>query len=213
MQLLKELPDKIPILDQASAQVGHLKRLVSLNDISDELVTCMVDWRNKFGSFFITQFNATQARTEKWLKEVIIPDKTRAMYLIEDNAGNWFGHVGVKHLNTNCPELDNMIRGRSGMNPQAMLLAEVALLSAIFENASVNAVCLEVFSRNLIALSLHQSIGFEICNSRLVVGRVYNNEVHYTSAPQNGESEGLKMLSMRVTRIGFQSTLSSMYKC
>lgn len=206
-----DLPQEIPILAASGLPVALLSRLTSPHAISKTIVACMTQWRNTFGSCFLTQFKATEERTEKWLRNLVLPDETRALYLIIDEANEVFGHVGVKNLQANCPEIDNLIRGRRGSDPELMRLAEAALLNAIFKNSRIDSVCLHVFSRNFIAISLHKSLGFEISDKQPLFKKVLGDEFCYVINPDEGEPATFHYLKMRVDRIRFRAAAHDLY--
>lgn len=209
--LRDDLDQEIPILAASGLTVARLSRLTSPHAISEKIVACITQWRNTFGSFFLTQFKATEERTEKWLRNVILPDETRALYLIMDETKEVFGHVGVKHLKSNCPEIDNLVRGRMGSNPELIRLAEAALLNAIFKNGCIDSVCLHVFSRNFIAISLHKSLGFEISDQKPLFKKVLGDETCYVINPNAGERATFDYLKMKVDRTRFRAAAYDLY--
>ena len=210
VQNVVHLENEIPIFNSSKTIVGSLRRVSSADDVNSELVECMTKWRNQFRSFFLTQFDATEERTEKWLKNTLVPDKTRGMYLIRNTADVLLGHLGVRRLDTACPELDNMIRGRGGGDPQIMRFAEIALITSIFQCPRAEAVSLQVFSRNWIPISLHQSLGFQITEKKELFKQTLGDEVHYTAESDAGAKAGFDYLTMTVKRAEFAQAIGTL---
>jgi len=206
------LENEIPILNSSGIKVGSLRLIVVADDISSEIVECMTKWRNQGGVFFLTQFHATKERTEKWLTETLLPDRTRGMYLIQDCAGALIGHLGVRRLDTSCPELDNMLRGRSSGDPQIMRFAEIALISSIFKCPRATAINLKVLSRNWIAITLHHSLGFQITGRDELFTQIVRDEVHYVTTPNAGEKANFEYLTMTVTPTEFKRSIDALQK-
>lgn len=194
----------IPITNRDNQIVGNLRLITASEAALPDVVACMTDWRNANRQFFLTQFTATPARTARWLSGVILSDKTRSMYLVEDAEGRAIGQVGVKCLGTECPELDNMIRGRPGGDPQLMFFAELAVLRFLFANRSVRSVCLWVFSRNWIPIGIHQSIGFRPERLEPLFRVEHGDEVQLISGGPDGKPEKFDYLRMEIDRLTFE---------
>jgi hypothetical protein len=154
--------EALPIGNSVGEHIGWLS-MIGDHDVDDhELVSELTAWRNANRGHFLTQFEATEERTSAWLREVVIPDPSRAFYVISNAENVRIGHLGVRGLESRCPELDNMIRGRSGGDPKLMYWAEIALIARVFEITAADSICLHVFSNNWIPISVHRSIGFQL---------------------------------------------------
>ena len=204
----KIVPAIIPITSKTGEVLGALRPVTKSEASDPALLELMTDWRNANKGFFLTQFHATPERTSRWLDEVIVSDATRAMYLVEDATGRAVGHVGAKSLGSACPELDNMIRGRPGGDPQLMFLAEVAVLGRLFADRSVRAVCLWVFSRNWIPIGIHQSIGFRQGRREKLFRIERGSEVHLVPGGPEGEPQKFDYLQMEIDRIAFEEYMA-----
>src|SRR5687768_11930806 len=64
----------------------------SVNPTDVRLLTA---WRNKFVTSFLTEFNATSEQTTGWLTNVVGPDDTRILFMIDDLTGRTFGYMGL----------------------------------------------------------------------------------------------------------------------
>jgi hypothetical protein len=193
------------IRDAAGTVLGRLRRASERDADDAALLTDLTAWRNTHRRFFLTQFRATVPRTEGWLRRAVLSNPTRALFLIEDDHGTTIGHLGVQELGTDAPELDNMIRGRAGGDPQLMFWAEVAVIEWTFQDPRVKSACLHVFSNNWIPIGIHRSIGFvpgEVRKlSRLKVGE----EEHLVPNSTEGEPEKFGYLRMTLSREAFDS--------
>ena len=47
-------------------------------------VRVLTEWRNRFVKSFLTEFAATEARTAAWLTDVVGPDPTRILFMLDD---------------------------------------------------------------------------------------------------------------------------------
>jgi RimJ/RimL family protein N-acetyltransferase len=73
----------------------------------------ITEWRNRYPVAFLTEFWAETQRTEEWLRDVVGPDQTRLLFMLEDASGRPFGHLGLAHidLENHRAELDSVVRG------------------------------------------------------------------------------------------------------
>ncbi len=132
------------------------RTLVNDQQVVDRLTV----WRQRFMEFFMTQFPATPQRTGRWLREVVLGDDTRLLFMIRDDTGQWVGSIGVCHLSSHTAEMDNVIRGVKGGHPRLMFHAELALMRWLFRVLGVETVRLRVFDHNRAAIRLYDSAGF-----------------------------------------------------
>jgi perosamine synthetase len=209
IQLAPSIQDEIPIRNGQGQVLGRLKRITA-GDLADSaLISALTAWRNSNQRFFLTQFLATETRTSNWLRDSVVSDSSRAMYLIQDNSNLNVGHLGVLHLDTDTPELDNMIRGISAGDPQIMYWAEIALVHSLLSARGATKVCLHVLSNNWIPIGIHQSIGFEIAEKLSVSKKNLDGEIHYLLDSDDGEPQKFKCLRMVLSRSKFSHFLTS----
>jgi RimJ/RimL family protein N-acetyltransferase len=195
----------IPIVNQAGSIIGSMRPIGHADLEDSRLVENLTAWRNANDRFFLTRFQATTSRTASWLRNDVLADDTRAFFLIFSNDGTTIGHLGVRGLGGNTPELDNMIRGRDGGDPQLMYHAEIAMIRWLFGQPGVEQVTLGVFSNNWIPISLHQSIGFK--NRKLLPLYRYErgDEIHFSKEPDTtAEKQKFQYLIMELTREAFE---------
>jgi hypothetical protein len=202
---------EIAIGNKDGKQIGQLRRAREGDADNAQLVSDLTSWRNANGRFFLTRFEATEPRTALWLRQTVLPDPARAFFLIEGLDGQRLGHLGVLGLDSQVPELDNMIRGRNGGDPQIMHWAEVALIGWVFDNTPANKMSLSVFSNNWIPISIHQSIGFVNVEIKPLYRRTEATGVSLSTQPDAGEKEKFGYLRMELQRTAFEAFRSQ--KC
>lgn len=79
-------------------------------------VRVLTEWRNRFVRSFLTEFEATEARTEKWLTEIVGPDATRILFMLDDIHGQTVGYLGLAFIDweKRTGEADAIVRGVAG---------------------------------------------------------------------------------------------------
>jgi hypothetical protein len=135
--------------------VSCSKERLNINDIK-----FLTDWRNRYVKSFLTEFEATESRTEKWLAEVVGPDDTRILFMVDDLAYNTIGYMGLAFINweTGYVEGDAIVRGLSGV-PGCMTKALHTMLMWAKNQLNLKDIWVRVRSDNS-ALSFYQKAGF-----------------------------------------------------
>lgn len=204
------IEEEIPIRNGQGDILGKLHR-ITLTDISNTaLISELTAWRNSNQRFFLTQFEATESRTARWLQDTVISDSSRAMYLVQTELNVNVGHLGVIKLNSDSPELDNMIRGLSAGHPKIMYWAEIALVNSLFSRSNATEICGHVLSNNWLTISLHRSIGFETKERLRVLKKSIDNEIHYvldSDGSGSGDLQEFGCFRITLTRTSFYQFL------
>ena len=190
-------PLVIPILDEETARIGALIPVDRERAADDAVVSSLTRWRQQSMRFFLTQFEASDDRTEAWLNNAVLQDDARILFLIRDEGDRVIGHVGVRDIDERSAQIDNVLRGGKGGDPRLMFHSLVALIRWLYDALGVEDAYLHVFSDNRAAIRLYRSVGF-------APGAVYglakteaHGETQYrvdlSSTPKEGERGYLKM--------------------
>jgi len=198
--------DRLPIPDAAGTVLGALQRVTEREASDPGVLADLTTWRNANQRFFLTQFTATVPRTAEWLRRSLLADPSRALFLIEDATGTTIGHLGIFGLGTDVPELDNMIRGRSGGHPRLMFWAELAVIAWAFRDPNVKSIRLHVFSNNRVTIRLHRSVGFEPGAVRKLSRLTVGDEEHLVPDSTDGEPQEFGYLEMTLGREAFETS-------
>ena len=112
-------------------------------------VQVLTDWRNRFVSSFLTEFVATEPRTEQWLTEVVGPDPTRILFMLDDALGATVGYLGLAFIDWDnlTGEADAIVRG-ADTAPGVMARAMFTLLDWAREQLGLKSVGARVRSDN-----------------------------------------------------------------
>jgi len=156
---------RLPILDPQGRSVGAL-RLINRALAEDATVLAdLTTWRRNSMRFFLTHFEPSDDRTYRWLLDTAIPSSDRLFFLLETDPGFFVGNFGLTCIRPSSAELDNLIRGRRGGRPDFIYLSECALLWWLFADPERETATLQVFSNNILTISLHLTVGFSQTNS------------------------------------------------
>jgi hypothetical protein len=151
----------IEIVDSQNNFIGRLVPLTISLLGNVEIMTKMAEWRNKVGPYFLTQFHATVESRRDWLKDVVLKDNSRLLFLIYSPT-KLIGQYGFKGLSSDMAEIDNLIRGEMGGHPRLIYFTEIALIKWLFQTFQLKKIYGFVVADNFMALDLHQSVGFRL---------------------------------------------------
>lgn len=179
---------EIPVHDFDGIEIGHLKPITKkMIDNDRTIVSKLTTWRNQSSKHFFTTFIATEERTKRWLLNQVLNKSDKLLFLIYSNSSpNFLGHLGFTNFNNNTLELDNLVRGERGGDPQLIMLSELSLINWVYKELNVSIIKGEVLYRNVIALLLHKKVGFEI-NRKIYLKEVVDGSE--TKLISIGESE------------------------
>jgi RimJ/RimL family protein N-acetyltransferase len=82
---------------------------------SEEDVHCLTEWRNKFVTSFLNEFEATESQTSDWLAEKVGPDHNRILFMIDDAEKQTIGYMGINFIDweSGYAEADSIVRGKN----------------------------------------------------------------------------------------------------
>ena len=117
---------KIPVGDPVEAFIRPVATTPGSINAAD--VRALTEWRNRFVTSFLTEFEANDAQTERWLIEVVGPDPERILFMLDDLNGRTIGYVGIAFIDWEnlTGEADSVVRGVDDM-PGIMKKAVLAM--------------------------------------------------------------------------------------
>ena len=124
-------------------------------------IRVLTEWRNRHVQAFLTEFQSDESRTEKWLSEMVGPDDTRVLFMIDDATGRTIGYVGLAFIDWNkrSGEADAVVRGAEAP-PGTMTKALRTLLGWAHGQLGLSDLGVRVRSDNS-ALEFYRKFGFQ----------------------------------------------------
>lgn len=149
--------------------VACSKERLNSNDIKS-----LTEWRNRYVKSFLTEFEAKESRTEKWLTEVVGPDDTRILFMIDDLSRNTIGYMGLASIDweKGYVEGDSIVRGVNGV-PGCMTKALHSMLMWAQNQLNLKDIWVRVRSDNS-AIDFYQKAGFQEKN-RVSLRKIFEN--------------------------------------
>jgi GNAT superfamily N-acetyltransferase len=137
--------------------VATRKEFLNPNDIH-----VLTIWRNRFVKAFLTEFQATEARTAKWLVEVVGPSDKKILFMVDDIYGRTFGYMGLDYIDweRGYGEADAVVRGGDATRGTMKVTLQV-LLKWARGHLGLCEIGVRVKLSNMIALEFYKKVGFQ----------------------------------------------------
>lgn len=105
-------PYKIPVPNFP----GVFLRVISTSHPEAADVDRLSVWRNQNVRSFLTEFDATPARTLRWLTSSVAQDSSRILFMIDEEGQPPLGYIGLAFIDwkQSFAEADSVVRGREG---------------------------------------------------------------------------------------------------
>lgn len=140
---------------------GWLVPVGRLHEGDAGLVAKLSAWRRSAEHAFPTRFEVTDEGTATWLSTQVIGRADRMLFLVTDRRGAEVGHVGLVMGEVGrALELDNIVRGRQGVELGIMGESCRALISWAEETLWPDEISLRVLTSNASALRFYEQLGF-----------------------------------------------------
>lgn len=147
-----------PILSPTGAVIGHLTPVTHATLHAPDVIAAMTRWRATHQLSYASRFTPTAARTGNWLRDVVLPDDRRVLFLIHWNQKP-IGLTGFRDLADDGYEGDNLVRGERGGGPDFMLHATLGFHAWAMSTLRLERTRLRVLASNHNALTLHLTAG------------------------------------------------------
>ena len=125
-----------------------------------EDVTRLTDWRNRHPRSFLTEFQATEARTAHWLQSTVGPRDDKILFMADDLHGRTFGYMGLDFIDWAAAsgEVDAVVRGEAGV-PGGMTTGLRAIVGWAHTHLGLRQLGVRVLSDNR-AMEFFRAFGF-----------------------------------------------------
>jgi RimJ/RimL family protein N-acetyltransferase len=165
--ILNHLKTKSGLLPDISIMVGnpakYVLRTIPTNPdfLNQSDIKYLTEWRNRFVKSFLTEFQATEPQTEKWLTETVRHNENKILFMLDSLEGESFGYMGLDFIDWSLgyAEADAIVRGREAA-PGTMKLALQTLLNWGRHHLELSIFGVRVRSDNT-ALKFYEKSGFE----------------------------------------------------
>lgn len=156
-------------------------------------------WRNANHGAFLTEFEATPKRTSRWLSEVVAPDDSRILFMLDDPNGSTVGYMGLAFIDWDKRkvEADAIVRAEpapKGIAREALL----TLLDWARFTLGLDSVGVRVRADNP-ALAFYRNLGF-VESRRVPLRKEALDDMHVLVEAPDEPDPPTYLVHMRLTR-------------
>jgi RimJ/RimL family protein N-acetyltransferase len=157
-------------------------------------------WRNQHVHAFLSEFVATEVRTERWLREHVGPDPTRVVFMVEVED-QIVGYMGLAHIDWNRRsfELDGIVRGRTDAPRGVMTRGVLAMIDWAVNCLGLDHPTVRVLAHNTHAVAFYRRMGFAEAR-RAALYRVTSDEGSQLTEESTGEAAMAMLIYMTLDR-------------
>jgi len=171
---------------------------ITVNSLSDDTVIQKItEWRSIHRASFFTQFEPTEDKTRNWLKENVLLDDTRILFIIYNAEGTPIGNYGLRDIHDTQAELDNLLIGDSTSTGPLVLIAIKTFLNWIFSQFGFKVITASIFKQNLTTILIHKRLGFKVTRE-IPVKKVVRGDVIQFIRDKNADSPNAYIVEMAI---------------
>jgi len=117
IHLIKEaagMPGPQLTIPVGTPTVAHLRAVATIREqFNHHDINLLSKWRNKFVTAFLNEFHANDEQTGDWLSNIVGPDDTKIIFMLDDLWGHTFGYMGIAYIDWDMKygEADAIVRG------------------------------------------------------------------------------------------------------
>lgn len=172
----------IPILDDSKNTLGFLRPITS--DFKLTIKNCvelLSRWRAENPTLSPTQFQVTNVGTEHWIRNLVIQNDQRILFMVQDIENNYIGHMGFADFcyERQSAEVDLVVRGEMVAARGLMKHAIGALVRWGKKELELKHISLDVLWDNEHAISFYERCGFQRGELIPLTRRETNGEIQW----------------------------------
>ena len=137
--------------------------ILKLVDESDETISLLTQWRMKYRDMFATDFTINEEKTKKWIKNDILGNSDKILFLIYVNKKKIgiISHSNYNEENNSCI-MDTMMKDPNFHLPGLMTTIEKIYLKWVFDEFDLSKITGFLFSDNENMMNIHTKCGWVI---------------------------------------------------
>ncbi len=133
-----------------------------------DTISYLMQLRNTYIDLFLGSELATYESTKNWLKNMVIENEDRILFLVVDKHGKRHGHLGLWLREDTNLEVDNVIKDPVSIEKGLFGAALKTITSWAWEYLGSSELSLRVLTSNVKAVEFYKSNGFSLLDTKPV---------------------------------------------
>lgn len=189
----------VPILDSAENTVGFLRPVTAdFNTTIPDCVELLDRWRADNPTLSPSRFPITHERTRRWIRDAIIDNDKRILFMLQELDGRRIGHIGFTNIDAGrrSAEVDMVLRGEQTNIPGFMRNAMSALIRWGKQELLLEHIDLVVLPDNEHVISFYHRCGFRDDGIVPLIRVEENNEISWVRCKETAAAPEFYFLHM-----------------
>ena len=126
------------------------------------LINQLMAWRETFNYVYPSRFKVTEEGTTNWLKNALIENEDRLLFLIINSSGDYIGNVGILKIADDRYELDNLIKDndKSIADTKVIVAAILEIEKFAYSELGITEIELRTLGSNAVAQKFFSRLGY-----------------------------------------------------
>ena len=163
---------------------GYLIPIGNFFAENQDLVEKMSTWRQTHQYAYPSRFQVTETGTKTWLKNAVIENKNRLLFIVQDKNGQFIGHIGILRLDEQRCEIDNVLRG-SDSTPGLISAALTEIEKFAYEELGLQILELRVLASNEHAIKFYLKNDYQELRRIGLANRADGEDVNLVESNDN----------------------------
>lgn len=160
-----------------SGEEYRLSPISILHLSNDDLVQTLSNLRNDVIHIYPNSSISTFDSTRKWLRDFVIQNENRILFLVLDEHSTTLGHLGIWFKEDGSFELDNVVKATS-CKVQGLFTSAVQVLESwCNEMTNTSSMSLRVLESNTHARGFYQNLGYHTVSRKPMKWKLLGNQV------------------------------------
>lgn len=171
---------------------GYLTPMSAVHANDSGFPVLLARWREAHQYAYPSRFSVTVEGTTNWLREAVIENANRLLFLIQDALLRPLGHLGILRLPDGRLEIDNVLRGEP-VFPGLMTAAMRTLENWVLLELDTQTLSLRVLQSNTRAVDFYLRLGYVVTSAQPMVWRVDGESRTLVNSSEVGDEVFLTM--------------------
>jgi hypothetical protein len=194
---------KLPVRDASLSVIGYLRPFTETMLADEALIRTMAEARTRHKGFFLTQFDVTPENKREWLRESVLGNDRKMLFLVETLDGRVVGQDGFTLLGGGVFALDGTMRWARGGHTRLFERSAVARAGFCFGALGCLLCRVELFLKNELGIYNVENVGFSFESEYPLCVTEKDGMIAYSKTSPGCENTEERLVSMTMTKETF----------
>jgi hypothetical protein len=190
---------RLPVRDAALNMIGCLRVFDEALLDDDGLIALMAEARTRYKNFFLTRFDVTPENKRRWLRESLLQNDSKMLFLVETSDGRVVGQDGFSLIG-GCFALDGTMRWARGGHTRLFERSVIERAGFCFGALHCSLCRVEIFEKNQIAMENVLNAGFSLEAIYPLSVTEKDGVIAYSKTSEGCENSDERLVTLTMTK-------------